>query len=147
MIVGVGALFFCSISLLNDLFKSQLEKKPVDTSGDPTKAQVQKIHMDIASNITHLPKTYIMKRGAIFFSWMLFFLLSMATIGLIPTVPIFVITFMRVEAREPWKIVLVYAAFMTVFIYCVFDQLLAIPWPQTVVGNMFPALKGLVPSM
>ena len=61
--------------------------------------------------------------------------------------PIFVVAFMRVEAREPWKIVLIYAAFMTVFIYAVFDQLLAIPWPQTVVGNLVPALKAVVPSM
>ena len=78
---------------------------------------------------------------------MLFFLASMATIGLIPTVPIFVISFMRVEAREPWKIVLCYAIFMTFFIYAVFDQLLSIPWPQTVVGNLFPVLKNYIPSM
>ncbi len=146
MIVGTGALFFCSMSLLNDLFKSQYVK--VSNLEDKAKAEiVQKIHMDIASNITHLGPRHIMIRGAIFFSWMLFFLASMATIGLIPTVPIFVISFMRIEAREPWKIVLCYAIFMTFFIYAVFDQLLSIPWPQTVVGNLLPALKNYIPSM
>ena len=146
MIVGTGALFFCSLSLLNDLFKSQTVK--VANLEDKAKAQIQqKIHMDIGSNITHLGTRLILTRGAIFFSWMLFFLASMATIGLIPTVPIFVISFMRVEAREPWKIVLCYAIFMTFFIYAVFDQLLSIPWPQTVVGNLLPVLKNYIPSM
>jgi TctA family transporter len=147
MIVGIGALSFCSLSLLNDLFKSQAVKKTTNIE-DMAKAQVQqKIHMDIGSNITHLGTLHIITRGAIFFGWMLFFLASMATIGLIPTVPIFVISFMRIEAREPWKIVLVYAAFMTVFIYAVFDQLLTIPWPQTLIGNLIPGLKGIIPSV
>jgi hypothetical protein len=34
-----------------------------------------------------------------------------------------------------------------VFIYALFDQLLAIPWPQTIVGNLFPVLKNYIPSM
>jgi TctA family transporter len=139
VIVGSGAVLFCSLSLLNDIFKSQLVRK--DTGGD------QKIHMDIASNITHLKPTYIIMRGASFFGWMVAFLLSMATIGLIPTVPFFIVAFMRLEAKEPWKIVLGYVVVMTILIYVVFDQLLTIPWPQTIVGNMFPILKAYIPSM
>jgi TctA family transporter len=146
MIVGIGALLFCGLSLLNDVFKSQVVK--TGSIEDNAKAKVQqKIHMDIGSNITHLGAGYILKRGAMFFGWMVLFLLSMATIGLIPTVPIFVTTFMRVEAREPWKIVIIYAAVMTVLIYGLFDQLLAIPWPPTVVGDMFPLLKAYIPSI
>jgi hypothetical protein len=36
---------------------------------------------------------------------------------------------------------------MCVFIYVLFDQLLAIPWPPTVLGEVFPALRGVVPSV
>jgi hypothetical protein len=75
------------------------------------------------------------------------FLMSMALIGLIPTVPLFVIAFMRVEGREPWRIVLPLAAIMCVFIYVLFDQLLAIPWPPSVLGDFVPSLKGVVPSV
>jgi TctA family transporter len=146
MIVGCGAILFCSLSLMNDVFKSNRVK--VANLEDKAKAVVEeKIHMDIGSNITHLGPKIILTRGAIFFGWMVLFLSSMATIGLIPTVPIFVITFMRVEAGEPWKITLPMAMFMTVFIYMLFDQLLAIPWPQTVIGNAFPVLKNFIPSM
>jgi hypothetical protein len=89
----------------------------------------------------------IVTRGAMFFGWLVAFLGSMATIGLIPTVPMFIVLFMRTEAREPWKIVVPMAMIMTVFIYFVFDQLLAIPWPQTIVGTAFPWLKDYIPSM
>jgi hypothetical protein len=43
--------------------------------------------------------------------------------------------------------VLPMAAIMTVFIYMLFDQLLAIPWPQTIVGNAIPILKDYIPSI
>jgi hypothetical protein len=97
--------------------------------------------MDLASDTAGLPVRVVLQRGAIFFAWLLAFMASMATIGLIPTVPVFVIAFMRIENREPWKLVLPQAAVLTVFIYVLFDQLLTIPWPQTLVGTLFPALK------
>jgi hypothetical protein len=146
MIVGIGALFFCSLSLLNDVFKSQAVK-PVSLEGEAKGEISQKIHMDVGSNITHLSTSHILLRGGMFFGWMILFLLSMATIGLIPTVPLFIIAFMRLEAREPWKIVICYVVFMTIFIYVLFDQLLAIPWPPTIVGDLFPVLKNYIPSI
>jgi hypothetical protein len=54
---------------------------------------------------------------------------------------------MRLEGREPWRLVWPQAISLTLFIYVVFDQLLAIPWPQTLLGLAFPALKALIPSM
>src|SRR5207302_1408438 len=113
-------------------------------SGKGSKSE--KMHMDIASHIEHMPNSVKLMRGSIFFGWMIGFLSSMAVIGLIPTVPIFVIGYMRLEGKEPWRIVLPYAAFMTLFIYFLFDQLLAIPWPPTYLGDFFPALKA-IPSV
>lgn len=145
MIVGFLAILFCGVSLLNDVFKKRVD---VGSMEDAAKAVVQeKIHMDIGSNVTHLGPKIIITRGAMFFGWLVAFLGSMATIGLIPTVPMFIVLFMRTEAREPWKIVVPMAMIMTVFIYFVFDQLLAIPWPQTIVGTAFPWLRDYVPSM
>jgi hypothetical protein len=59
---------------------------------------------------------------------------------------LFVIAFMRFENREPWKLVLPQAIFMALFIYVVFDKLLTIPWPQTVLGTWLPAFK-VIPSV
>jgi hypothetical protein len=146
LIVGSGAIVFCALALTNEIFKrGTVQKESLD---EIARAQVQqKIHMDIKSNISHLPAKTLLVRGAIFFGWMIGFLISMALIGLIPTVPLFVIMFMRIEGREPWRIALPMAAFMCVFIYVLFDQLLAIPWPPSVLGDFLPSLKGVIPSV
>ena len=102
--------------------------------------------MDIASKTAHLPGKTILTRGFLFFGWMAGFAACMAVIGLIPTVPIFIISFMRIEGREPWKIVIPMAAAVVLLIYVVFDQLLAIPWPPTLAGTLFPVLKA-IPSV
>jgi TctA family transporter len=143
-IVGTGAILFCSLSLATDIFK-----RPVEAGGlaDKAKAVVsEKIHMDIASKTSHLPGGVILIRGFLFFGWMVGFLCSMALIGLIPTVPIFIIAYMRIEGREKYRHAITMAAIMVTIIYIVFDQLLAIPWPPTVLGDWFPVMK-IIPSV
>jgi hypothetical protein len=145
-IVGTGAILFCSLSLINDVFGLH------DRAGGGAAAAAgagkapQKIHMDIASKTAHLPSKIILTRGLMFFGWMAGFAACMALIGLIPTVPIFIASFMRAEGREPWRIVIPMAAAVVLLIYVVFDQLLAIPWPPTLAGTLFPALK-IIPSV
>ncbi len=137
LIVGSGAVLFCSLALANEVFKKS--PKVGRSLDEQAKAQVQqKMHMDIKSSIGHLPVKTLLTRGAMFYGWMVAFLISMATIGIIPTVPLFIVAFMRVEAREKWRVVIPMAAIMCAFIYYLFDQLLAIPWPPTVLGDYFP---------
>jgi hypothetical protein len=143
-IVGTGAILFCTLSLANDVFKRPVEKGAL---ADKAKAVVsQKIHMDIASKTSHLPGKTIIVRGAIFFGWMVGFLCGMAVIGLIPTVPIFIIAYMRLEGGERYKHAIIMACVMVTLIYVVFDQLLAIPWPPTYLGDWFPVMKA-IPSV
>jgi TctA family transporter len=145
-IVGTGALLFCTLSLANDMFK-----RPVEQDGglaDKAKAVVsQKIHMDIASKTSHLAGDVILIRGFLFFGWMVAFLCSMALIGLIPTVPVFIIAYMRLEGGEKYRHAIIMAAIMVTLIYVVFDQLLSIPWPPTYLGDWFPILKTMIPSV
>jgi hypothetical protein len=145
LIVGSLAVLFCVLTLINQVFK-----RPATPFGleDQPRAQIsKKIHMDIASNVSHLPARTILFRGMIFFAWIVVFLGGMALIGLIPTVPLFIIAFMRIEGHEPWRIVLPTALVMVLFIYGLFDQLLAIQWPGTVLGDLLPALKQIIPSL
>jgi hypothetical protein len=157
-IVGVGAILFCGLSLANDVFGVH------ERSGAPAAAgasaapaalaagsggdakRPKKIHMDIASKTAHLPGTTVLSRGFMFFGWMAGFMLLMWMIGLIPAVPIFIISYMRLEGREKWRIVIPMAVAVVLLIYVVFDQLLAIPWPPTLLGTFFPMLKA-VPSV
>jgi TctA family transporter len=143
-IVGTGAVLFCTLSLANDIFKRSVEDGGL---ADKAKAVIsQKIHMDIASKTSHLSGDIILIRGFIFFGWMLGFLCSMALIGLIPTVPVFIIAYMRLEGGEKYRHAITMAVIMLTLIYVVFDQLLAIPWPPTYLGEWFPVLK-MIPSV
>ena len=71
---------------------------------------------------------------------------SMAVIGLIPTVAVFVIVFMRLEGPERWSLVIPYAAVLVLGIYIAFDYFMAIPWPPTLIAKLVPALK-IIPSV
>jgi hypothetical protein len=144
-IVASVAVIACGLSLANDVFsKHHAEAAAL---ADKAKAVVtEKIHMDIMSKTAHLPGHIILLRGFMFFGWMVAFLCCMAVIGLIPTVPIFVIAYMRLEGREKWRHCFLMAAIMVTLIYVVFDQLLSIPWPPTYFGTWFPALK-VIPSV
>jgi hypothetical protein len=53
---------------------------------------------------------------------------------------------MRLEGGEKYKHALIMAMIMLTLIYVVFDQLLAIPWPPTLLGDWFPVFKA-IPSV
>jgi Tripartite tricarboxylate transporter TctB family len=102
--------------------------------------------MDLISDTSGLTTGTVLARAAIFFGWLVAFMASMAAIGLIPTALLFIVAYMRLENREPWRLALPQAIGMTVFVYVVFDRLLAIPWPASLLGTLAPALKA-IPSV
>ncbi len=151
-IVGFGAVAFCGASLLNHMCARH---EPAEVGalvdeealiGHADKDTQRRMHMDIASHVAHLPTAVKLGRGAVFFGWMGAFLASMATIGLIPTIPVLVISYMRIEGRERWSLVLPMAAVLTLFVWGVFGEVLAIPWPGTLLGAWVPALR-VIPSV
>jgi len=142
-IVGSLAIFFAAFSLFHNIFARRIE----DRERAAGNLAGETVHMDLESDTGHLPQSVILIRAAMFYGWLVGFMVSMATIGLIPTVPLFVILFMRFEGKEPWRLIIPQAICLTLFIYVMFDQMLTIPWPPTLMGTWFPVLKGLIPSM
>lgn len=143
-IVTGTAIAAISLSLLNAIFRRGV---PVFSDLDEAKSETASaLHMDIVEANDDLSTNQVLQRALRFGGWLLAFLLSMATIGIIPTIPLFVVAFMRFEARERWSLVLGVATGMTLFVYVVFDQLLELAWPQTFLGALVPALK-IIPSL
>lgn len=90
------------------------------------------IHMDVSGDHAEkLPNKVVLIRAARFFGWFMAFLVCMSLIGMIPTVPIVVVAYMRIEGKESWKLSLMIAACLTALIYGVFDQIIHIPWPSS----------------
>ena len=103
--------------------------------------------MDMISDTDHVSPRLTIVRAGIFFGWMLAFMASMSIIGLIPTIPLFVTSYMRLEAREPWKLVICQALGLTLFVYIVFAKLLTLAWPPTLLGTTYPWLADVIPSL
>src|SRR5262249_32383660 len=106
----------------------------------------QKIHMDLESDTGHLPVKTIVQRAARFFGYLLGFMACMGVIGLIPTAAIFVVIFMRLEGPERWKLVIPYVTVLIFAVWLAFDFFMALPWPPTLLGTFFPAMK-FIPSV
>jgi hypothetical protein len=53
---------------------------------------------------------------------------------------------MRLEGPERWTLVIPYVVVLVIGITVAFDWFMAIPWPPTLIGAWFPALK-FIPSV
>jgi hypothetical protein len=82
------------------------------------------------------PKTLTIRAGT-FMAWLLFFLFSSAMVGILFTVFIFVVAYMRIQGNEPWKLTMYCAFGLFSFAGFLFDELLALPWPQAVLGDFY----------
>jgi TctA family transporter len=152
LVVGSVALIAAGTSLFNDMCR---KPEPAleglaDQAIHDVEAQLgqteTKMHMDLTSDTAHLPVSLIIQRAARFFGYLLVFMGVMAFIGLIPTVGVFVVFFMRFENRERWKLIIIYALILVTAITFVFEHVMHIPWPPTYFGQWFPAMK-MIPSV
>jgi TctA family transporter len=146
LVVGTVALTAAGLSLFNDMCRKPAAAR-VEGLAEHAQHEVgDRIHMDLTSDTAHLPVREIIVRASWFFGYLIGFMALMAVIGLIPTVGIFVVFFMRWEARERWTLVIPYAVILVTFIWFTFDYVMALPWPMTLLGQWWPAAK-VIPSV
>jgi hypothetical protein len=157
LVVGSVALTALGFSLLNDMCRKKeapmgdiadqtihdIERRIGVAEGTGAGAAAEKMHLDIASDTAHLPVSIVAKRGLRFFGYLVAFMGIMSVIGLVPTSALFVVIFMRYENKERWPLVITYAIVLTWAVSFVFDNVMSIPWPPTLIGQWFPALKFL----
>jgi TctA family transporter len=152
LVVGTVALIAAGTSLFNDMCRKpevgmgSLVDQAIQEVEQKLGQTDQKIHMDLSSDTEHLPTEVIIKRAARFFGYLVAFMGVMAVIGLIPTIAVFVVFFMRYENNERWSLIIPYAVVLLVAVSFVFDYVMSIPWPPTFIGQWFPALK-FIPSV
>jgi TctA family transporter len=146
LVVGTAALTAAALSLFNDMCRKPAAPASEGLSGHVQHDVEDKIHMDLTSDTGHLPVREIIVRASWFFGYLIAFMGVMAVIGLIPTVAVFVVFFMRWEAQERWTLVIPYAAALVIFIWFTFDYVMSVPWPPTLIGQWFPAMKA-IPSV
>jgi hypothetical protein len=146
LVVGTIGLTVIGLSLFNDMCRKPTAARSASLADQAQQEVEQTIHMDLTSDTAHLPVRTVVTRAVQFFGYLLAFMAVMAVIGLIPTVGLFVVVFMRREGPERWPLVLTYAAVLVLSIFIVFDYFMSIPWPPTLLGQLVPALK-IIPSV
>jgi hypothetical protein len=163
LVIGIVALIASGTSLFNDMCRKpeagmeslvdqtihEVERQISAGGGGGAAAATadQKIHMDLTSETGHLPLNVIITRAARFFGYQLVFMGIMAVIGLIPTIGLFVVFFMRYENSERWPLIITYATVLVIAVTFVFEHIMHIPWPPTFLGQWFPELKSIIPSL
>jgi len=142
--VGVAGLIFAVLSLLDYTFRTA----DAGGAGEGIVSNVgQAMHFDTRAQDQDLAPRLIVQRALGYLGWILGFMAATALIGMLPTILLFVTAYMRVEGRERWTLTLSCAVGVTVASWFVFDQLLLLPWPNSVLGDWFPALKNIIPSV
>jgi putative tricarboxylic transport membrane protein len=128
-----AALLFAALNLLTEVFASRkTEHRPA--AGHPALAAMTEHSLDVPSAVFRV-------RALRYFGWLVGFLAAAAVIGLLPALFLFVLLQMRFEFDERWTHALVASCLATILIYALFDRVFALPWPQSFVGDLFPALR------
>ncbi|MBW6422278.1 tripartite tricarboxylate transporter permease [Rhizobium sp. XQZ8] len=114
-----------------------MRKRAGETIVKPRKA-----HM--ADVLEAMPDRELYPRMGIMFAWVLGVFVGSELIGLLPTLFIYMVAYMRFEGKQPWLRTLVIAICIWASMFILFDKLLNMPWPQSYLGDAFPALRTMV---
>ena len=80
--------------------------------------------------------------------WLFGLLGAVQTVGMLPSLGGFMLLFMHYVGAVRWTTALLITAPLWIGMYFLFDSLLHVPWPPSIVGDAFPnlraALKGLI---
>ena len=144
-VVGYGAVIVLTCFLFAKVFYQKGKRTAVvrDGSGkEVTKSEDQTdVHFDIVVDFGDLSKETIFRRAVAYFGWCFFFFGAAATVGLLPSMFLFLVGYIRLWGKASWAVTLGIAVPLWAFCYVLFHHVLIIPWPQTVVGDMFPVLR------
>jgi TctA family transporter len=144
IVVGIFTMSVLLLSFLNHTFRLPGVGVKHTDAGGRVRARLR---LDLSADNSSTEKQVIAKRATGFLIWLGVFLGLIAVIGMLPTIFVFVTAYMWFEGREPWKLSLPVSAALTIFCYILFDQVLSLPWPDTLLGWWLPELKTIIPSI
>ncbi len=127
--IGIPALLLCVAQLAMDLFRTTESDNSDDVSG----------LMDLPVD-RGIPVSVVVRRAVNSFGWVIGFMLVIWIIGFIISVPLFVLLYLLIQAREKLWVSLVYTGAMLIFLLGVFHQVLHIPWPP----GVFPGPQEMI---
>jgi TctA family transporter len=127
------ALTAAVLNLVNELFGQA--KVPVGNADGGVGAKPVELGVDAAT---------ARLQAVVYFAWLAGFLLTIWLIGFIPAIAVFVFAYMCVGFGEPAWRALACAAATALLAWGLFDRLLAVAWPASLLGDLLPQLRAAV---
>jgi TctA family transporter len=128
------ALFFAALNMLTEVFGDPNAKLSGPAEAPAAVGAAAHEAMPVFTAAIEL-------RGVRCFLWLVGFLVVGAGIGLLPALCLLTFLLMRFEFSERWWLSATCAAVATIAIYLVFDRIFALPWPQALIGDLWPSLR------
>jgi hypothetical protein len=139
------AIVATALNLIAELFgaKPAANTVAVMPAAAMSAADVEKISSSEFGEVAllDLPVGLLRRRAGLFFLWLGLFAAAIAVVGFIPAIAVFIFAYMAWGFREAYPISAVCAAVMAVACFVVFDLGLKVAWPQSLLGDLFPAAR------
>ncbi|MQA67111.1 MAG: hypothetical protein GEU76_14620 [Alphaproteobacteria bacterium] len=139
MLVSIFGMSILVVSFANHLLRG------AETGGEDDGTRSR--HLDLVATGKDLSRGVIARRASIFLAYILGFILFTALFGMLAAGVAFVIAYMRLEGREPWKIVVPCAVGLLLFSVVVFDQVLRLPWPEAELIDLVVESRSVIMSL
>ncbi len=137
--VAIGGIAFALLHFAGNFTKLA----PVAGAPPPPPAKKTAQDESAVDLLSGLGMGTILQRALVFLAWCLFYLGATWLIGLLPAMLVFLILYMRFQGHESWRVTLMVAFGTTAFGYVLFHQLVAVSWPQSLLGDAFPVLRSI----
>ncbi|HUZ75626.1 MAG TPA: tripartite tricarboxylate transporter permease [Stellaceae bacterium] len=125
-----AALFFAALNLVTELFTPRGGAAPAPAA-----------HAVPAEPALDIAPALLRRRALHYFAWIAGFLVAAAVIGLLPAVFLFILLQMRLEFGERWVHATAASCLAAILLYALFDRTFSLPWPPSLIGDLFPALR------
>ncbi|MFQ5851807.1 MAG: hypothetical protein ACE5JU_14645 [Candidatus Binatia bacterium] len=135
-VIGIPALLLCVAQLALDLFRV---KGPAEADDPDDVRGLMDLPVDRG-----VPVSVVVRRAANIFGWIIGFFLVIWLIGFIITVPLFILLYLLIQAREKLWVSLVYTGAILVFLLGVFHMVLHIPWPPGAIPGPQEVILGWI---
>jgi TctA family transporter len=151
-VTSYTGLLFAVLFLVGDLFfkagkaavimPGASAQKQFEAKAHEFEEEVKKeTHFDLAQDFGDLSTAEITRRACVYFGWLLGYVVIAHVVGLLGATLLYMVLYMRYQARESWKLTLVLSGSLIAGYYGLFHQVLIVPWPQSLVGELFPVLR------
>jgi TctA family transporter/preprotein translocase subunit Sec61beta len=141
--MGYFGLFFALVLVSANLFLAPRKGAAVGESIAGQQTAEDDIHFDIQADYGDLATNTIYGRATRYLLWCIGYILLAQVIGLLPAILIFMLAYVRFEARETWKMTFLVTLPMWGLCYLLFHMILKVLWPQAMLGHWFPVLRGI----